>query len=84
MDGDGDLDLFVGERIGIGRYGAKCAGFILENDGKGNFSDVTNDYFPELKEVGMITDASWCDLNNDQKLDLVVIGEFHGNLPAYE
>ena len=76
IDQDGDLDLFVGERIRIGKYGAKCSGFILENDGKGNFTEVTANYYPALKEIGMITDAKWGDLNGDQKLDLIIVGEF--------
>lgn len=76
MDNDGDLDLFVGERIKIGKYGAKCAGFLLENDGSGSFQDVTADYYPELSEIGMITRAAWSDLNGDQKPDLIIAGEF--------
>jgi hypothetical protein len=76
IDGDGDLDLFVGERIKIGKYGAKCSGYILENDGAGNFRDVTAEYYPGLSEIGMITGARWSDLNGDQKPDLVLIGEF--------
>lgn len=76
IDGDGDLDLFVGERIKIGRYGAKCSGFVLENDGRGNFQDVTTKYYAGLREIGMITDAEWVDLNGDDRPDLVVVGEF--------
>ncbi len=76
IDGDGDLDLFVGERIKIGKYGAKCSGYILENDGKGNFRDVTAGYYPGLTDIGMITDAQWSDLNGDQRPDLVAVGEF--------
>ena len=76
IDQDGDLDLFVGERIKIGQYGAKCSGYILENDGKGDFQDVTAKYFPGLKDIGMVTDAQWRDLNGDERLDLIVVGEF--------
>ncbi|RMF04434.1 MAG: hypothetical protein D6772_00580, partial [Bacteroidetes bacterium] len=76
VDGDGDLDLFVGERIKIGKYGAKCAGFILENDGTGSFRDATAEYYPGLQQIGMITDAHWADFNGDQRLDLIVVGEF--------
>jgi hypothetical protein len=75
VDGDGDLDLFVGERIKIGQYGAPCSGFILLNDGKGSFTDATARYYPGLSDIGMITDARWADLNADGKTDLVVIGE---------
>lgn len=76
IDGDGDLDLFVGERIKIGKYGAKCSGYILENDGNGNFRDVTAAYYPGLTDIGMITDARWGDLNGDRRPDLVLVGEF--------
>ncbi|MBV6654842.1 MAG: VCBS repeat-containing protein, partial [Mameliella sp.] len=76
IDGDGDLDLFVGERIKVGKYGAKCSGFILENDGTGKFKGVTKAYYPGLSDIGMITAAEWCDLNSDNRPDLVVVGEF--------
>ena len=33
IDNDGDLDLFIGERIKIGRYGMPGSGFLLINDG---------------------------------------------------
>lgn len=76
IDGDGDLDLFVGERIKVGKYGAKCSGYILLNDGKGNFEDVSDKYCRELTDIGMITDARLVDLNQDNKIDLVLVGEF--------
>ena len=40
-DGDGDLDLFVGVRLTPFRYGYPCKGYILNNNGKGIFTDVT-------------------------------------------
>lgn len=76
IDGDGDLDFFVGEWIKVGKYGVKCLGFILENDGVGNFCDVIVQYYFELFNIGMIISVWWCDFNNDVFLDLVVAGEF--------
>ena len=78
IDNDGDLDLFVGERIVPLKYGLPCSGFILENDGKGNFTDVTEQKANPLNNIGMITDAVFQDLDNDGDDDLVVIGEFMG------
>ncbi len=78
IDNDGDLDLFVGERIIPLKYGMPCSGFILQNDGKGNFTDVTQDIASELDGIGMITDASFTDLDKDGDEDLMIVGEFMG------
>ncbi len=42
FDGDGDMDLFVGSRSVPGAYGWSPDHYLLENDGYGNFSDVTD------------------------------------------
>lgn len=76
IDNDGDLDLFVGERVKIGQYGASCSGYLLINDRKGNFEDITKSKCKDLIDIGMITDAIFTDLDKDGKQDLVVIGEF--------
>jgi len=76
IDGDGDLDLMIGERVKIGSYGAVCSGFLLKNDGAGNFEDVTEQWGPNLQNVGMISDAQFYDLTGDGIDELIVVGEF--------
>ncbi len=76
IDGDNDLDLFVGGRIVPQKYGKIPESYILINDGKGFFSENTDQVAPEIKRVGMVTDASWTDLNNDEQPDLVIVGEW--------
>jgi enediyne biosynthesis protein E4 len=76
FDGDGDLDLFTGVRLKPSAYGYPCKSYILENDGKGNFKDVTERVAPELIKTGMVTDAQWVDYDKDNKPDLVITGEF--------
>nr|WP_232625205.1 VCBS repeat-containing protein [Pareuzebyella sediminis] len=78
IDGDGDLDLFVGERTIPLKYGASCSGFILQNDGKGHFKDVTSEKAKVLQNIGMITDAVFGDIDGDRDEDLLVVGEFMG------
>ena len=75
-DRDGDTDLFVGVRVIPGLYGVACNGYLLNNDGKGNFEDVTADIAPGLSDIGMIRDAEWVDINNDSLKDLVVVGDW--------
>jgi enediyne biosynthesis protein E4 len=78
IDNDGDLDLFVGERIIPLKYGVPCSGFILQNDGKGFFTDVTQRTAQGLKDIGMVTDAIFQDLDSDGDDDLMIVGEFMG------
>lgn len=76
FDGDGDLDLFVGSRSIPWRYGINPASYLLQNNGQGNFSNVSNQYMPDVNALGMVTDAAWLDYDNDQDLDLVIVGEW--------
>jgi hypothetical protein len=75
-DGDGDQDLFIGVRLKPFMYGYPCKGYILQNNGKGVFTDVTEQVCPVLKEAGMVTDAKWFDYDKDGHPDLVVTGEY--------
>lgn len=76
FDGDGDLDLFVGERLIPFLYGMPGDGYLLINDGNGKFRDATADLAPGLKQIGMITSAVWADIDRDGDPDLVLAGEW--------
>ncbi|HEX5172408.1 MAG TPA: FG-GAP-like repeat-containing protein [Cyclobacteriaceae bacterium] len=76
FDQDGDIDLFIGGRIIPGRYPEAPESFLLENNGNGEFSIVTQKVCPQLTSIGMVTDAAWVDLNNDKHDDLIVAGEW--------
>ena len=74
-DHDGDLDLFVGGRVEPSAYPKAVSSYILRND-KGNFTDVTAQVAPQLKNIGLVCDALWTDYDNDGWQDLVLAGEF--------
>lgn len=76
LDGDGDLDLFVGGRVIGFQYGMPPNSYILVNDGKGHFSDKTDQLAPGLKKIGMVTDAVWADVDGDKQKDLIVVGDW--------
>jgi enediyne biosynthesis protein E4 len=75
-DGDGDQDLFVGVRVKPFQYGYPCKGYILQNNGTGIFTDVTEKVAPALQQAGMITDGKWFDYDRDGKPDLVISGDY--------
>src|SRR3979411_2590260 len=76
VNGDGYIDLFVGGRTIPGQYPEIPKSYLLLNDGKGHFSNRIDSIAPELQNAGMITDAAWMDINNDKKMDLIVVGEW--------
>lgn len=75
-DQDGDMDLFVGERLKPFIYGVPGDGYLLQNDGEGRFTDVSATAAPALKRLGMITAAAWADVDADGDPDLVLAGEY--------
>ncbi|MBD2751975.1 VCBS repeat-containing protein [Spirosoma validum] len=76
FDRDGDQDLFVGGRMVSGQYGQNPDQLLLVNDGKGNFKKATKELMPFSKEIGMVTDAVWADVDKDSYLDLVLVGDW--------
>jgi enediyne biosynthesis protein E4 len=76
VDGDKDMDLFVGSRFIPGEYPLAPQSMFLINDGNGKFSEQLNGIVPGLKDAGMICGARSADVNNDGKTDLLVAGEW--------
>ncbi len=76
FDNDGDIDVFVGSRSVPGVYGIDPKHLLLENDGKGNFTNIIDKKAFKLNTIGMITDAVWEDVDNDSKKDLIVVGDW--------
>ncbi len=81
VDGDKDLDLFVGNQSVSSDFGKASDSHILINN-NGEFNIAPNNPFESL---GMVTDAVKTDFNNDGKSDLIIIGEwmspkFYANL----
>jgi len=78
FDGDGALDLFVGGRAVPWEYGQVPESYLLRNDGKGHFTNVTSKYAKELSKIGFVKNAVWCDLDKDNDPDLLLALEWGG------
>jgi len=70
LDGDGDLDLFVGGRVVPGRYPEAATSRIYVNH-SGTFK-----LRQELKEVGLVSGAVWSDLDGDGYPELILACEW--------
>ncbi|MDX1642409.1 MAG: VCBS repeat-containing protein, partial [Balneolaceae bacterium] len=76
FNNDGAADLFVGERLRSFALGVPASGYLLINDGEGNFEDKASEWTPAFEELGMITDSEILDWDGDGIQDLVVVGEW--------
>lgn len=72
IDRDGDPDLFSGGHAVANDFGKLPESVLWINQG-GKFSKMKVD---ALTDLGMVTDAVWTDVNQDQWPDLLVVGEW--------
>ncbi len=75
IDNDGDTDLFVGGLADAQKYGIAQPSYLLLNDGKGMFTLATSQVI-KLENLGMVTSATFIDINRDGWQDLAVTGEW--------
>ena len=78
FNGDGFVDLFIGARAVPFEYGQIPQSYLLQNDGKGHFKNVTAQYNNELSKIGFVKSALWYDINNDGNKDLILSLEWGG------
>lgn len=74
VDGDGDLDLFIGGRVVAGRYPLAPASTLWRNEKGRWLLDETNTKL--LANVGLVSGAVWTDLDGDGRADLILACEW--------
>lgn len=69
---DGYQDLFIGSRSIPGGYGLSPISIIVKS------SPDTDSYFQVIAQspLGLITDSKFVDINNDEILDLIIVGDW--------
>lgn len=78
VDKDGDIDIFVGCTGLPSSYANIKSSFFYLNDGKKDsvhFS-AAFDKMINLDDLGIVTSASFADVNNDTWPDLIIVGEW--------
>jgi hypothetical protein len=76
FDNDGDLDiLMTADQVPLA-FGLNARHYLFENDGKGNFTDITESVFGSLNSLGNAKDLIWTDLDGNGFDDLVVVGHW--------
>ncbi len=75
IDHDGDTDIFIGNLANATSYGVSQTSYLMINDGKGKFTYAGDNIIP-LTALGMVTAASFTDVNKDGWADLIVAGEW--------
>lgn len=83
-DNDGDLDIYAAGRQTPGYYPFAPRSYLLQNNGKGVFLDVTEQAIGEnqtkdnlsIMGPGMVTDVIFDDFDGDKDLDIIAVGEW--------
>jgi enediyne biosynthesis protein E4 len=78
VDHDGDIDLFIGTTGNAGAFGKLTPSYFYLNDGSKDsvhFTGVFDNIIP-LTDLGIVTAATFADINNDEWPDLITVGEW--------
>ena len=76
FNGDGLVDFFFGGRAVPWNYGVTPESYLFVNTGNGRFEDHTEDYAPGLRDVGLVKNGCWEDIDRDGDKDLLLAMEW--------
>lgn len=76
VNGDGLMDFFFGGRAVPWNYGITPSSYLMLNKGNGRFEEAGADIAPGLKEIGLVKNGAWSDLDGDGDQDLLLALEW--------
>ncbi len=76
FDNDGDMDISIASDQIPQQFGATSGQYLFQNNGKGDFKDVTSTFCLALKSLGNVKDMLWKDLDKNGFEDLIVVGDW--------
>jgi enediyne biosynthesis protein E4 len=77
-DQDGDFDLFIGKGHQLNKYPRSSSSYVLVNNSTKDKITLTPDEKPFQNLDMLVSDALWTDMDGDNDLDLIVVGDFTG------
>ncbi|RMB58563.1 hypothetical protein EAX61_09690 [Dokdonia sinensis] len=75
-DNDSDLDVVITSNAIPQSFGAKPKQFVFNNDGNGNFIDVSETFGKALRNIGNVQHISWVDMDGNGFQDAIVSGHW--------
>ena len=76
IDGDGDLDVTISADQVPWEFGKTPEQYIFENQGDGNFVNITKRFAPDFQFAGNVKDVVWKDLDQNGYPDLIAVGQW--------
>jgi len=76
IDNDGDMDISISSSVVPREFGATPQQYLFTNDGRGNFTDVSNTYGTALRDIGNVEKIVWADMDNNGYPDAVIAGHW--------
>ena len=76
IDNDGDIDVFIGAKSVSGQYGVTPTSHMYLNDGNANFTDVSPEKLMGINTIGMVTNATWANMDDDEAAELIIVGQW--------
>ncbi|NKI31623.1 VCBS repeat-containing protein [Croceivirga thetidis] len=76
LENDGDMDIILTSDRVTGLFGETPKQYIFQNDGVGNFQDITVEYAPQFEYAGNITDIAVFDYDNNGYDDFIAVGHW--------
>ena len=76
LDNDGDMDISIISNLIPWEFGQTPRQYIFENNGLGEFKNITTSVSTEFENIGNVYDIHWIDVNGDNFKDVIVVGHW--------
>jgi len=76
FNNDGHIDVLITADQVPWQFSVSPKQYLFQNDGKGNFKDVSSIISEEFQDIGNVKDAAWVDLDNNGFKDLILVGHW--------